>query len=416
MVAEEVKTIALTADRLINSIDPEPINNATILIKGNKITGVGGNNIIPPNAKVIELQNTTLMPGLIDTHCHPMSSLTDEYQTEHLRYSSAYKALRGLKTVTRQLEAGWTSLRGAGELDVAYGVIDLKNALLKKMFKGPNLCGAAHYISVTGGGGDIAYLSHEQPIIPDGLIVNSEQEMQKTVRNEIKRGSDWIKLLVSGAFMTAHDNPEDSHMTYDEIAMAVSTAKQFSIPVMAHAHGAKAIRDSIKAGVRSIEHGTFVDEAGIDLMVKNGTYLVPTLYIGDHFIENEANNPAAEKMVNLSKKYRDRYFSCIGAAMRAGVRITVGVDFGDEDPHLSTRELSCLVEAGYSPMEAIIAATRTGAELLSWDQKLGSIAVGKVADIIAVPGNPLKDLSLMEKVSFVMKSGDVIKHPTDISI
>jgi len=413
MTAEKVTTIALTADRLINSIDQEPIENVAILIEGTKIISVGGRNIIPPNAKVIELQNTTLMPGLIDTHCHPMSSITDEYQTEHLRYSSAYKTLRGLKTVTRQLEAGWTSLRGAGELDVGYGVIDLKNAFLKKMHTGPNLCGAAHYISITGGGGDIAYLSHEQPIIPDGLIVDGERQMQKVVRNEIKRGSDWIKLLVSGAFMTAHDNPEDTHMTYDEIAMAVSTAKQFSIPVMAHAHGAKAIKDSINAGVRSIEHGTFVDEEGVDLMVKNGTYLVPTLYIGDHFIENEADNPAAEKMVSLSKKFRKRYFACIRAAIEAGVKVTVGVDFGEEDPHLSTRELSCLAEAGYSPMEAIVAATRTGAELLGWDQKLGSIEVGKVADIIAVPKNPLEDLSLLEKVSFVMKSGDVIKHQAD---
>lgn len=413
----EKKIVALIADQLIDSISPEPCHNTVILIEDGYIKQIGDHKIIPPKTEVIEFENATLIPGLIDTHCHPMMTAEeDAYQTNHLRYTSAYKTLRGLRTVTKQLEAGWTSLRIAGDLDVAYGAIDLKKAIDDGLFKGPNLCGAAHYISITGGGGDITYLSHEQSFSADGLVVDGVQEMQKIVRNEIKRGSDWIKLLVSGAFMTAHDNPEDTHMAYEEIAMAVYTARQFSIPVMAHAHGPKSIKDSINAGARSIEHGTFIDEEGIDLMVKNGTYLVPTLYIGDHYIENEADNPAAQKMVTLSQKFRERYFSCIGAAMAAGVKVTVGVDFGNEDPHLSTRELSCLVEAGYSPMEAIVAATRTGAELLGWDHKRGSIEVGKMADIIAVPGNPLEDLSLMEKVSFVMKSGEVVKHQTDFVI
>ncbi len=404
------QTKAVIADRLIDCVSSEPLENAAILIENGIIKAVGNKKIIPPHTDVLELENATLMPGLIDTHCHPMMSAKDDYQTEHLRHSSAYKTLRGLKTVKNQLSAGWTSIRVAGDADVAYGAIDLKKALAEGLFTGPRLCGAAHYISVTGGGGDITYLSDEQAIIPDGLIVDGEQAMSRVVRNEIKRGSDWIKLLATGAFMTAHDNPEDNHMSYNEIATAVTTAKRMGVPVMAHAHGSTGIKECIKAGVRSIEHGTFIDEEGIDLMVNNGTYLVPTLYLGDYYIERDIENSEQQKMIDLSKKHRKRYFKCIRAAIEAGVKVVIGGDFGAGDPRLVFGEFGCLVEAGLSPMEAIKAGTRVGAELLGWDKWLGTIEQGKAADIIAVQGNPLEDLLVMEKVCFVMKAGKLINQ------
>ena len=299
----------------------------------------------------------------------------------------------------------------AGDADVAYGVTDLKKALDQGLFEGPQLCGAAHYISVTGGGGDAGFISAEQTIVPDGLIVDGEDEMRRAVRREIKNGSDWVKLLATGAFMTAHDNPEDTHMSYAEIATAVEIAKRMGVPVMAHAHSAMGIKECVRAGVRSIEHGTFIDPEGVDAMVEHNAYLVPTLYIGDYYIEREADNPAFRKMIDLSRKHRRRYFACIGAAIAAGVKVAVGVDFGDEDPRLGTGEFACLVEAGMTPMQAIQAGTRVGAELLGWDQRIGTLETGKTADIIAVAGNPLEDISRMAHVDFVMRAGECFRGP-----
>jgi len=381
-----------------------------IVIEGDRIVKVGGRDIIPKDAEVIDLGGATVLPGLMDLHSHPLIS-SDSYQIDNLRYSSATKALMALKAAQANLAAGWTTLRIPGDADVFYAPMDLKRALADGMFVGPRIAGAAHYISVTGGGGDINFMSPEQHLIADGLVVDGADAMRKAVREEIKYGSDWIKLLVSGAFMTVGDSPADVHFSAAELEAAVDEARRRNIPVMAHAHATEAIKMSIRAGVRSIEHGTFIDDEAIRMMVEKGIYLVPTIYVGDYYIEHGTDSPEMQKMVALSKKYHDDFYRRIGMAIKAGVKIAVGSDFGGYDPVINFGEFRSLVKAGMTPMQAIQAGTRVAAECLRWDDRLGTVEAGKLADLVAVPGNPLEDIAAIEKVNFVMSGGRIVRRP-----
>jgi imidazolonepropionase-like amidohydrolase len=408
--AAETGTTAILAGHLIDGTSDQVRHDVAIVIEGDRITAVGGSEIVPPDAEIIDLGSATILPGLIDTHVHPLIR-EDDYQTDHLRESSAAKTLRGLKAVQDSLYAGWTSLRIAGDDDVFYAPLEIRRAIDRGLFEGPRLAVAPHYLSITGGGGDINFFSPEQHLIADGLIVDGVDEVRRAVREEIKYGGDWIKLLVTGAFMSAGDNPKDVHLSPEELEVAVAEATRLGVPVMAHAHSAEGIKQAVRAGVRSIEHGTFIDAEGVQLMVEHGTYLVPTIYIGDYYIEERPDAEAQQKMVELSKRYRDEFLANIGAAIRAGVKVAVGSDFGGYDPLINAREFASLVEAGMTPMQAIQAGTRVGAELLGWEDRVGTIEAGKLADIVAVARDPLADISELERVIFVMKGGEVVKAP-----
>ena len=245
------------------------ISNSMIIISDNKIIAIDKKENISKYDKtfsIIDLGDYTILPGLIDAHVHPDNN-SDDYQIGHLKNSSASKALTGLKAVQDLALAGWTTLRVAGDEDIGYANLEIRNAINNGSFVGPHIYGAAHYLSVTGGGGDINFLSYEQKTIADGLIVDGPEEIRKAIRNEIKNGSDWIKILVTGAFMTTGDNPQNVHFSPEELKMAVEEAGRRDVPVMAHAHANEGIKQAVKAGVRSIEHGSYMDEEAIDLMV-----------------------------------------------------------------------------------------------------------------------------------------------------
>jgi imidazolonepropionase-like amidohydrolase len=401
---------ALRCRRLIDGRSEEPRRDAVVLVRGERIEAVGGSELIAPGVEALDLGEATLLPGFIDAHSHPLIS-TDSYQIDHLKWSSAYKALRGLKAVQENLRAGWTTLRIAGDADVYYAHLEVRRAIDEGLFVGPRLTGAGHYISVTGGGGDVNFFSPEQRFLPDGLIADGPDAVRRAVREEIQHGSDWVKLLVTGAFMSAGDRPTDVHMTREEIAAAVEEASRRGVPVMAHAHATEGIKQAVAAGVRSIEHGTFLDAEGIRLMKERGTYLVPTVYIGDYYIEEAAGSESQQKMVELSRKYRAEHYRRLGEAIRAGVKIAVGSDFGGYPAHLNAREFGSLVEAGMTPMQAIQAGTRVGAELLGWEDRLGTVEPGKLADLVAVAGDPLADIAALERVVFVMLGGRVVRSP-----
>jgi imidazolonepropionase-like amidohydrolase len=216
---------------------------------------------------------------------------------------------------------------------------------------------------------------------------------------------------VTGAFMSAGDNPADVHFSPEELAVAVEEAKRHGVPVMAHAHATEGIKQAIRAGVRSIEHGTFLDDEAIRLLVEHGTWLVPTLYIGDYYIEKIDPAGPQAKMVELSKRYRGEHYAWVGKAIRAGVKIAAGSDFGGYAQSENAGEIEALHRAGMTPMQAIQAATRVGAELLGWEARVGTIEAGKLADLVAVPGDPLADLSTLRRVSFVMLGGKVVRRP-----
>jgi len=403
---------ALVAGRIIDGRHSKALSNTVILTKDNKIIAIGNREIIPENAQVIDLGDATLLPGLIDTHIHPLMH-GDDYQARHLETSSAYKTLKAFKSTQALLQAGWTSLRVMGTNDVFYGFRDLRRVYDEGLFVGPRITGAGHYLSITGGGGDINYLSPEQKVHADGLIVDGPDEVRKAIRREVKFGSDWIKLLVTGAFMSVGDNPRNVAFSAEELKVAMEEAKRLNVPVAAHAHATAGINMAVKAGARSIEHGTYLDDESIRLMKKHGTFLVPTIYVGDYYNDESQALRAQDKNDHYSNNIRSTFLRQVGKAHKAGVKIAVGLDLGGEqyNPTLSARELAVLIEAGMSPMEAVQAATRVGAELLGWDHKLGVLAPGMLADIIAVAGNPLKDISELERVNFVMIDGKIVKQP-----
>ena len=399
---------ALVADYVIDGKSDDSLKNKVILVSGKKIVSIIDIDAIPEKYTVINLPETTLMPGMVNAHEHPLLYQSD-YQNGHLQASSAFKALIGLKTLQRLLASGWTSIRVMGDGDIYYANQDIRKAIDGGIFLGPRLTGAAHYISITGGGGDINYLSPEQAVIADGLIADGPHEIRKAIRQEIKFGSDWIKIMVTGAFMSVGDNPENVSFSPEELRAAVEEAARHNIPVAAHAHATEGINQAVIAGVRSIEHGSFLSQESIDLMVEYGTYLVPTIYVGDYYA-NSGKLLAQSKNDDFYLGFRDDWLKMLGTAHRKGVKIAVGSDLCGYEvaPHVCAREFDTLIEAGLSPMDAIKAGTSVGAELLQWDDMLGSLEPNKLADIIAVPGNPLEDISALESPSFVMKDGRII--------
>ncbi|MGB5272944.1 MAG: amidohydrolase family protein [Flavobacteriaceae bacterium] len=383
------------------------ISNPTIVIEGNKIIAVTPNGNIPKGATFIDLGDYTLLPGLIDMHVHPNLSV-NEYQVNHLKGSSAKKALVGLKAVQDLLQAGWTTVRVAGDGDTGYANMEIRNAIDQGLFIGPHIFGAAHYISITGGGGDINFISYEQKTIADGLVVDGPEEIRKAVRNEIKYGSDWIKLLVTGAFMSAGDNPNNVHFSEEELKMAVEEASRREVPVMAHAHAAEGIKMAARAGVRTIEHGSFIDEEAMDLMIQHGTWLIPTFSVRNYYEQTE--DESLQKASELNRKSKDEIYKKFQMAFRKGVKFGLGTDFVGWPAAYSATEFESYLKVGFTPMQAIVCATKTNAEILMREHEIGTVEVGKLADIIAVKGDPLNDITELQKVKFVMIGGAVVKH------
>jgi imidazolonepropionase-like amidohydrolase len=404
-------TTAIIADQIIDGLGKSVRSENVVLIEDSQIKELTTRDMIPANATIIHLKGATLLPGLIDSHAHPLIS-GDDYQNLHLQQSSAYKALKAYKGMQRLIDAGWTTLRVAGDADVFYANQDIKKLIDEGVLDGPRIFGAAHYLSITGGGGDVNYFSSEQSIVADGLIVDGPDEIRKAIRTEAKYGSDWVKVLVTGAFMSVGDSPKAVQFSEQELQAVMDEANRQGMPVMAHAHATQGIKMAVRLGARSIEHGTYIDEEAIAMMAKKGTYLVPTIYVGDYY--NDPRNQLREQAIadDYSKNYRHIFLDLIGKAHRAGVKVVAGVDLGgyDYDPTVYVRELAVLMEAGMTAMEAIKAATSVPAQMLEQSDNIGAIQAGRKADLIAVIGNPLSDISLLEKVAFVMKDGRVVKN------
>lgn len=402
--------VLIKAGRLIDVKAGRVLTDQSILIEGDRIKEVGPSTTIaahaPSDARVIDLSNSTVLPGLIDCHTH----LT--FDPQHSGYSALgistpREALYGAKNARVTLEAGFTTVRNVGAN--GYSDIALRDAINAGDVPGPRIDASGPPIGVTGGHCDESLLAPEFHHKGDGVADGVPALMQKT-REIAKYGADCIKVCASGGVLSKGDSPEALQFSDEEIRAVVTEAHRLGRKVAAHAHGAAGIKQAVLAGVDSIEHASFIDDEAIRLMKEKGTYLVPTIFLGDWFMENYQRMGVPDFMVEKARVVMPAARHNIARAFKAGVKVAFGTDAAVYPHGLNGREFAVMVKLGLTPMQSIQAATINAADLLGWSERVGSIEAGRFADIVAVSGDPTTDVTTLERVSFVMKGGQVIKR------
>ena len=396
--------MAIKAGKLLNVRTGEYLTNVFILIENDRIVSVGSQ--APAGVNIIDLSSETVMPGLIDCHNHILGNPKDLSPTGSLRMSSPQAALWGTKNLMVFLNSGFTGLRDAGESDQAYGQLALRDSINIGLIKGPRMASAGNFVSVNGGHGDADFFAPDQAQPRRPNIADTVDEVAIAARRDIKYGADWIKLMATGGVLDLVSDFNVQELSEAQMAKAVEVAHRAGKKVMAHAEGTEGIKAAVRAGVDSIEHGTMLDEEGAKLMASKGTWLVPTLYTFQRGVEmgtNFGQDPISLKKGQEILKYQEPAF---GLALKYHLKIAFGLD---DDPDFLAKEFAAEVRGGMKPIEAIQTATVNAAQLLGWTKDAGTIEPGKYADIIAVTGDPTKDITVMEKVVFVMKGGEVIK-------
>ena len=407
--------IVIHAGYLIDGTNDAPMNEMSIYIEQNRITQVITGYVDPePDDEYIDLSGYTVLPGLIDMHVHLTSdqSSTNRY-LENSTLNPADYAIRAVNNANKTLLAGFTTLRNLGDSEAV--TISLRNAISQGIVIGPRIFSSGKTIASTGGHADSTNsLSHKLSSDPGPIdgIINSPDDAYKAVRHRYKEGADLIKITATGGVLSNAKNGQNPQMTEEEIKSIVSASKDYGFKVAAHAHGAEGIIRAVKAGVDSIEHGTLMDSEGISLMRKQGTYYVPTLLAGawvaeKALIEDYYPPFVQTKALEIGPKLQ----STFSKAYQAGVKIAFGTDSGVSPHGENAKEFELMVNAGMTEKEAILSATLHASLLLGEESNLGSIELGKLADIIAVSGNPLEDIRRLQSVDFVMKNGNVIKKP-----
>jgi imidazolonepropionase-like amidohydrolase len=406
-VPAQTAKIAVKAGRLLDVKSGRYLENQVILIEGDRIQRVGAASQapIPSDAKVIDLSNRTVLPGLIDCHTHlTMSPFLGAYRS--LSVSVPREALLGARNARVTLEAGFTTVRNVGAS--GYSDVALRDAINAGDVPGPRMLVSGPPLGITGGHADENLLAPEFHYSADGVADGVPAVMAK-VRENIKYGADVIKFMATGGVLSEGDNPTLEQYSPEEMRAIVETAHGLGRKVATHAHGALGIRDGVLAGVDSVEHGSFINEEDIQLMKQHGTYLVPTLYLMDWFMDNYQKMGLTENMIAKARVVMPAARENVGRAMREGVKIAFGTDAAVYPHGLNAHEFPVMVKLGMTPLGAIQASTVNAADLLGWSDRVGSIEPGKFADLIAVQGDPVQDVSVLEHVDFVMKGGEVIK-------
>jgi imidazolonepropionase-like amidohydrolase len=395
---------------LIDGVADEPKRNMTIIVEKNKITGIETGFSQPGiNDKTIDLKTKTVTPGWIDSHVHLSHETNPNRYLEAFQLNDADYAYRSVLFSKRTLMAGFTTVRDAGG-DI---VTALKKAINQGLIDGPRIYAAGTPIGSTGSHGDPTNGYRSDLMGDPGPrvgVANGVDECIKAVRQRYKEGSDIIKIMATGGVLDVSTNGSGAQYTEEEMRAIVQTARDYGLKVMAHAHGAEGIKRALRAGVISIEHGTYMDDECIELFKKNGAWYVPTIIAGKS-VADSAKIPnyfppvVAKKAIEIGPKIQ----STFAKAYKAGVKIAFGTDAGVYKHGMNWMEFGNMIEAGMKPMDAIKSATINAADLLGEKDKLGSIEVNKLADIVAVDGDPLIDSKVFGKVVFVMKDGVVYK-------
>ena len=407
---EAPKRVIIRAGRLVDVRAGRVLTDQAILIEGDRIREVGSAQAImsraPAGTETIDLSNATVLPGLIDAHTH-LTGNPEQIGYASLGISIPREALYGARNARRTLEAGFTTVRNVGAS--GYTDVALRDAIDAGDIPGPRMDVSGPAIGVTGGHCDENLLPPQFNYRADGVADGVPAVMQKT-REVVKYGASVIKICATGGVLSKGDSPGAEQFSDEEIRAIVTEAHRLGRKVAAHAHGASGIKQAVLAGVDSIEHGSFINDEDIRLMKERGTYLVPTSYLADWFMENAQKLNVPQFIMEKAKAVMPVARQNVSRAFKAGVKVAFGTDAAVYPHGLNAREFAIMVKLGLTPMQAIQAATVNAADLLGWSDRVGAIEPGRFADIIAVSGNPVNDVTELERVRFVMKGGIVVKN------
>ena len=402
------------AGSLLDGTGSDPVREMSIVIDDQVITRVETGYIEPePDDIYLDLTGYFVLPGLIDMHVHLSSEYSSKSYEESISLNPSDYAIRAVANARKTLLAGFTSVRNLG--DSGNVTVSLRNAINKGVVPGPRIFSSGKTISSSGGHGDPTNSLRSELSSDPGPaqgVINNASDSFKAVRYRYKENADLIKITATGGVLSNAKNGQNPQMTSEEIAAIVSAARDYGFKVAAHAHGAEGIKRAVIAGVDSIEHGTLMDSEGMKLMREKGTYFVPTLLAGAWVAEKAKTDGFFPELVRpKALEIGPQSKTTFAKAYQAGVKIAFGTDTGVSSHGKNAEEFYEMVEAGMPEIQAILSATKEASILLGQNSMLGSITVGKYADIIAVSENPLDNISTLEDVDFVMKSGDIYKSP-----
>ena len=405
--------VAIRAGRLVDVERGEIRRDQLIVVRGERIESVQpAGSKPPPGARLIDLSRHTVLPGLIDAHAHLIGEVGLADVLLPLERSGAQEALTGVRNARTTLLAGFTTVRDVGTYR-AFVDVALRDAIVAGTVPGPRMAVAGAYITVTTGGGEVVGAATDVGVPAEFRfgVANSAGEVRERVRALLNGGADFIKIIATGAVLALGTKPGVSEYTEAEIKAAVDMAAEYGTYVAAHAHGAEGIKRAVRAGVRSIEHGSLMDDEAIALMKEHGTWLVADIYNGDYIATVGREQKWPEDYLRKNDETTEAQRVGFRKAVAAGVKIAYGTDSGVYPHEFSARQLPYMVRYGMTPMQAIRSATLSAAELMGWEDRVGSLAAGKYADVIAVEGDALADLGRFARVAFVMKGGVVHKAP-----
>jgi imidazolonepropionase-like amidohydrolase len=415
LAASAISTAQVTVIKAGRLVDPDAgtvLTNQVIVIRANKFESVGKNLAVPPNATVVDLSKMTVLPGIINCHTHLADGKYGEDDPMlQLRKSASQSVLESIPNARATLESGFTTVRDVG-VSRALNDVALRDAINNGYVIGPRMYVAGAYITISGGAGAMTGMAPDIQLPWDFHYgeANSPWEVRQKVRLLAHNGADHIKVLATGAVLTHGSNPKSEEFTPEELQAAVDEASHFGLRVAAHAHAPEGIKNAIRAGVASVEHATLIDDEGIALAKQHGTYLVMDIY-DDECIQEEGkkgNMPAdfLEHDRDLGEAQRENFRK----ALKAGVKLAFGTDAGICPYGTDAKQFAYMVKYGMTPMQAIQSATSAAADLIGRSNEFGSIKPGKYADLVAVSGDPLKDVTVLENVQFVMKDGTLYKQ------
>jgi imidazolonepropionase-like amidohydrolase len=402
-------SVAIRAGKVLDVRTGNYGSDQIIWIEGEKIKAIGKaaeiQQQLPAGAKIIDLSRLTVLPGLIDSHTH-LTASPETLGPARLRLSYPRMALLGARNARVTLEAGFTTVRNVGA--DGYSDIALRDAIRSGDVAGPRMLASGPALSITGGHGDENYLAPQFAASKDG-VANGVEGVTAKVRENIKYGADVIKFIATGGVLSEGDNPELAEYSLEEMKAIVETAHALGRKVAAHAHGALGIKYAVLAGVDSIEHGSYMSDEEIQLMKDRGTYLVPTVYLEDWLMENYKTLGFTTSMIEKTKLVIPIARQHLSHAFQSGLKVAFGTDAAVYPHGLNAHEFATMVKMGLTPLKAIQAATVNAADLIGWGDRVGTLEPGKFADIVAVDGDPVADVSVLENVRFVMRGGQEVK-------